>query len=127
VELFEFEVAAGSKKNCKLEEFKYMILVGSEGPKYVIFLHDCPFKGLGSLPKFLDLTPRCQIDSPLHHPAVRFDSPLHHAVVRFGSLLHFAAVRSDPSLQDAAESHISTLQNAVGDFTPCFMIQREDF
>ncbi len=29
------------------------------------FFRDCPFKGIGSLPKFWDLTPRCQINSPL--------------------------------------------------------------
>ncbi len=27
------------------------------------FFRDCPFKGLRSLPKFLDLIPRCQIAS----------------------------------------------------------------
>jgi hypothetical protein len=49
------------------------------------FLHDCPFKGLGSLPELLDLTTRCQIDSPLHPEVVRFDSQLHHPAVRFDS------------------------------------------
>ncbi len=69
------------------------------------FLHDCPFKGQGSLPEFLDLTPYCQIDSTLHHAVVRFDTPLHHA-----------AEKSDSPLQDAAGSHISLLQKAEGRF-----------
>jgi hypothetical protein len=30
---------------------------------YVIFLPDCPFKGPGSLPKFLDLTPGCIVQN----------------------------------------------------------------
>jgi hypothetical protein len=56
------------------------------------FLHDCSFKGLGSLPKFLDFTLCCQINSLLHHAAVRYDSLLHHAAVRFDTLLHHAAI-----------------------------------
>ncbi len=83
---------------------------------HVIFLHDCPFKGLESLPEFIYLTPRCQFDSPLHHAAVRFDSPLHHAAVGFDSLLHHAVVRFDSLLHNAAERFDSLLQNAVGKF-----------
>jgi hypothetical protein len=60
--------------------------------------HFFSFKSPGSPQKFLDLTPRCQIDSPLHHAGVRFDSPLHHAAIRFDSLLHHAAVRFDSPL-----------------------------
>ncbi len=54
-------------------------------------LHDCPFKGLGSLPEFIDLTPRCKIDFLLHHAVQRFDSPLQHAAASFDSPLHNAA------------------------------------
>jgi hypothetical protein len=82
----------------------------------MIFLHDGPFKGLGSLPEFLDLTPRCQIDSPLHHAAERFYSPLQHTAARCDSPLHNAAERFD-----------SPLQNAVGKLTPRCIMQREDF
>jgi hypothetical protein len=86
----------------------------------VNFLHDCPFKGLGSLPEFLDLTPRSQIDSLLHHAAVRFDSLLHHAVVRFVSPLQNVASRFDSLLHNAAERFDSLLQNAI-------IMQWEDF
>ncbi len=76
--------------------------------------HFFSFKGPGSPQKFLDLTPWCQIDSPLHHAGVRFDSPLHHAAVRFDSLLHHAAVRVDSPLQNAAVRSDSPLQDAAG-------------
>jgi hypothetical protein len=69
----------------------------------MIFLHDCPFKGLGSLPEFLGLTPRSHIDSLLHHAVVRFDSPLRNAAERFDSLLHNAAARFDSPLHYTAE------------------------
>ncbi len=68
----------------------------------MIFLHDCPFKGLGSLPEFLDMTPCCQIDSPLHHATVRFDSPLHNAAERFDSPLQNAVGKFDSPLYYAA-------------------------
>ncbi len=63
-------------------------------PPIYDFLHDCPFKGLGSL----DLTlhhAAVRYDSPLHHAAVRFDSPLHHAAERFDSLFQSAGARFD--------------------------------
>ncbi len=79
------------------------------------FLHDCPFKGLRSLPEFLDLTPRCQIDSPLPnwHAAERFDSPLQNAVGKFDSPLHHTAERFDSPLQNTAARFDSPLNNAV--------------
>ncbi len=93
-----------------------LIGIGYWRPPIYVFLHDCPFKGLGSLPESLDLTPRCQIDSPLHHAAVRFDCRPHHAAVRFDSPLHHAAERFDSLLQSAAERFDFPLQNAVGMF-----------
>ncbi len=96
-----------------------MILIGLgywRSPKYMIFLHDGPFRGQGSLPEFLDLTPRCQIDSPLHHAEVRFDSPLYHAAERFDSPLHHAAERFDSPLQSAAARFDSSLHNAAERF-----------
>ncbi len=54
----------------------------SEVPSYVGFSHDCFFKGLGSLPKYFDLTPGSQSDSPLHDATVIVDSLLHYAAVR---------------------------------------------
>ncbi len=81
----------------------------------MICLHDCPFKGLGSLPEFSDLTPRCQIDSQLHDAAVRFDSSLHHAAIRFDMSLHHAAERFD-----------SPLQSAAARFDTCCIMQQRD-
>ncbi len=63
----------------------------AQAPYVWFFSHDCPFKGPGSLPKFLDLTPCCQIDSPLHHVAVRFDS---RCIIQFDSPLHDAKCSS---------------------------------
>ncbi len=60
------------------------------GPPYVIFfLPDCPFKGPGSLPKFLDLTPGCIVQNAM----ARFASVLHNAVEWFDSPLPYAGVR----------------------------------
>jgi hypothetical protein len=75
------------------------------------FLHDSSFKGLGSHPKLLDLTPGYRIYSPLHHAVVRFDSPLHHAVVGFDSPLHQAVVRFDSPLHHAAERFYSSMDS----------------
>jgi hypothetical protein len=91
------------------------------------FFNDCPFEGLGILPILLELTPRCQIDFPLHHAAVGFDTLLHHAAVRFDSLMHYAMVRFDYLLQNEAVSHISPLQNAVGKFNSALIMQPDDY
>jgi hypothetical protein len=47
------------------------------------------FKGPGSLPKFIDLTPGCIMQIAV----ARFDSVLHNAVERFDSPLPYAGVR----------------------------------
>ncbi len=94
----------------------------------MIFLHDCPFKGLGSLPEFLDLTPWCimqqedfcnnhWLDSPLHHTVERFDFPLQNAVARFDFPLQNAAVRFDSVLHNAKKRFDSPLHHAAGSQT----------
>jgi hypothetical protein len=79
------------------------------------------FKGLGSLANFLDMIPRCQIDSLLHHAQrdITWKFPFH-------SPLHFAAVSDSPK-QDAAGSHSSPVQMQQEDLTPRCMMQQEDF
>jgi hypothetical protein len=44
--------AGGVYKNCQLGHISWKVLIGTgtEVPLYVTFLHDCSFKGLGSLP-----------------------------------------------------------------------------
>ncbi len=92
---YPLHYAAGSQKNGS----SWIVKV----PHMWFFLHDCRFTGLWSLPKFLDLIPSCQIDTLLHHAAVRFDSPLHHAEIRFDSPLHHVVVRFD---SPSSESHL---------------------
>ncbi len=85
--------------------------------------------GLGAY-EALNLTSRCQVDSPLYHVAdltprcikqreyITWNFPFHSlllfAAVRFDSPLHDVAVRCDSPLHDVAERFDSTLHDAAG-------------
>ncbi len=116
-----------------------MILIGRGQWRSPIcdILNDFPFKGLGNLPEFLNLTPHCimqrQVKSYLAScsedtlPGIFTSTPrcmlqrqdLTPRWICSGKIwlpAAFAAVRSDSPLQNATGSHISPLQNAAGRF-----------
>jgi hypothetical protein len=81
----------------------------------VIFLHDFPLKGRGSLPEFLDLTPHCQFDSLLHDAPGSQTSPQHNAAGSQILPLHFAAgSQMQRGVKSMNVAEIFLLHDAIG-------------